>query len=741
MGMVPPKMGTFPALSKESRSHVDHENRSAQVPTVFEYLRSREVVTRGMARRLRPVAVVGSTCASATCPASDRSKDAGVADASIKGSPYIARTTSASSTSSSGSYSHRYSGVSFRQSPTTSLFANNGSNVADESQVSDFDMRMDSIAAATATEDSATDSEYEFDASMDVDDHPTAAPIKSRLNLPFRLFSNFSWSSSATRDSAMKPAINNISGNRSGMSPPYPPAKRRGSISSMSSSSSYMSQHHRHHRQPRLLDPVETKLSDHTSMGEYAARALPHSRREREFDVTALDKVFASVWLNDFEVVLGTKCNRLFVLNVETQRRVEIPAIVGHRSARGWSHGSVPTSYVNDGHSTVLSWQQQQQQQRQHQQEMQELHELRQRQRQPDGGATTEQQRQGRGSRRGQELSENSHCCGIHSIAINPSRTMIAVGSGHPTEFIQIYSLPSFAPIGILSGHTDMVFSVAWVSDTTLLSGSRDTTLRSWSLTDGESVAGTIRAVDERSEISLFNSEITRREHRGKVRDLKFNPITAQAATLSTDGTVKIFDASLSSGGGRTSRSNGMLGLISSIDLAYKDETVCLGLDLSQNIYAVGSASHISLIDPRASKLVHFIESCDEKWGVRSMAVEHGMLTIGGGCGRISFYDLRAQGYLSLARRARNVGVAEDEVTRGRSAPEVPIVVEGETRQFIESGRGWLNKDAFYMNHFRGTDIRNAVYTLSYDPSGVRLFAAGGPLQLNLCGSYAAIWE
>lgn len=34
-----------------------------------------------------------------------------------------------------------------------------------------------------------------------------------------------------------------------------------------------------------------------------------------------------------------------------------------------------------------------------------------------------------------------------------------------------------------------------------------------------------------------------------------------------------------------------------------------------------------------------------------------------------------------------------------------------------------------------------AIYTHSYDSSGTRLFAAGGPLPNTLVGNYAGIWQ
>ncbi|KAJ3102620.1 DDB1- and CUL4-associated factor 12 [Phlyctochytrium planicorne] len=424
-------------------------------------------------------------------------------------------------------------------------------------------------------------------------------------------------------------------------------------------------------------------------MQNVVSRSLPSRLEERQFNVVGMDKIFASVWLNDSEIVIGTKCNRLFVLNAMTSKKVEIPSIVGHRSAAGWAYGSVPAealdrptrntaSYYCGRGNRLLSTQ------------------ASPTQASGSGNSTEVFQRRD---------SETFQCCGIHSLAINPSGTMLAVGSGHPTEFIQIYSLPTFEPLAILSGHADMVFSVSWISDSILVSGSRDTTVKLWSLTE-ENKRFEVTAVNG-NPISIFQPLVSKKEHCGKVRDLKFNCNASQTATLSTDGTVKVFDAAT-------------LSLAMSVPLVYTNETVCLGLGHAENLYSVGSQSHISLIDPRVGSVVSIIDSCDDGWGVRSVSINNGVITIGGGYGRISFYDVRAQSYITWPERNS---------------------LSGTMSRFLQNGSGWLDKDQFYMNHFRGQDIRNAVYTLSYDPLGVRLFSAGGPLQLNLCGSYAAIWE
>ncbi|KAJ3278394.1 DDB1- and CUL4-associated factor 12 [Borealophlyctis nickersoniae] len=331
-------------------------------------------------------------------------------------------------------------------------------------------------------------------------------------------------------------------------------------------------------------------------------------------------------------------------------------------------------------------------------------------------------------------MPDHNHCSGVHSIAINPSRTLIAIGAGEPTEYIQVYRLPTFDPHAVLTGHMDMVFSVAWIDDHTLISGSRDTSVKMWRVAPSDSITSSsptpfhpiISTLPTLSgtPISIIPPVLSRQSHRSKVRDLQFNPHanrSAAAATLSTDGTVKIWDVST-------------LTVADSIPLFHTNETVCLALDAAAGTYAVGSQCHISFVDPRVAAVVASVDSVDEGWGVRSLSIDNGVMTVGGGLGRLSFFDVRAQRYIGWEHQdadKRNFG---NPLNHGTPAKD------GSPIQYLAVGAGWLQHDQVYMNHFQGLEVRNAVYTLSYDRTGTRLFAAGGPLQLNLRGCYAGLW-
>jgi WD repeat-containing protein 40A len=59
----------------------------------------------------------------------------------------------------------------------------------------------------------------------------------------------------------------------------------------------------------------------------------------------------------------------------------------------------------------------------------------------------------------------------------------------------------------------------------------------------------------------------------------------------------------------------------------------------------------------------------------------------------------------------------------------------------MQLGAGHLVTDRVWEEHFEGAAVYSAAYTHCWDPSGTRLFAAGGPLPFGLRGCYMGLWQ
>jgi len=279
--------------------------------------------------------------------------------------------------------------------------------------------------------------------------------------------------------------------------------------------------------------------------------------------------------------------------------------------------------------------------------------------------------------------------CGIHSIAIGPSG-VIATG-GQAPEDILLLDQTTLRPSSLLKGHGDWVFALAWLSDRLLVSGSRDRSVMLWDVKGG----GAKHGVQRPKAVRVY--------HKDKIRDLAFDHVTRQFATISTDGVLMVWD-------------EGTLEPAGSMTLEERQDLVCMTCATQRHLFACGSEAHVQLVDPRVPLTLRTIPavSASSPSGVRSLNFIEDMLTVGGGDGTLSFYDLRAGRYLELES---NNGL-----------------------KYVQTGRGYLKEDDVYRMHFSHQQTNNTVYTHCFDPTNTKLFVGGGPLPFGLCGSYAAVW-
>lgn len=253
------------------------------------------------------------------------------------------------------------------------------------------------------------------------------------------------------------------------------------------------------------------------------------------------------------------------------------------------------------------------------------------------------------------------------------------------------------------SAHRDWIFDITWLDDQFLVSGSRDGTVALWRITDD--LIEEVISCDVPSFLYVRPLALKVCKTADRVRSLCFNVRKLELVAISTNGYIHLWD------GTRFKQ-------LMSKRLPHNMENVCLSVNDEDHLYAVGSKAHTDLLDARTLQAVRKIQSRNSGCGIRSVSFRGNILTIGTGIGIMLFWDMRAGKFL------------ESTMNSNRAVQ-------------LKASKGWQARDDHYMQHPMDDSHKYlpAIYTHCYDASGIRLFAAGGPLQSQASGNYLALFQ
>lgn len=183
---------------------------------------------------------------------------------------------------------------------------------------------------------------------------------------------------------------------------------------------------------------------------------------------------------------------------------------------------------------------------------------------------------------------------GVYSIELNPSKTLMATVGQHGRD-VAIYRLPNLDPVCLgTKAHTDGILDLCWLDDDFLVSGGMDRQMALW-------------RIDDYPQRSYFSSSYDIDDERGstlpslpamaplrvkkcvgadKVRAVVFNQRNSEIVALSTNAYLHVWDP-------QTFHQK------MSRKLPHAMENVCLTQKEDSSLYAVGSKSHFTLLDPR----------------------------------------------------------------------------------------------------------------------------------------------
>lgn len=303
---------------------------------------------------------------------------------------------------------------------------------------------------------------------------------------------------------------------------------------------------------------------------------------------------------------------------------------------------------------------------------------------------------------------------GKHCIGFNRSRTMFATGGSDPADVVIVDGYTFETKLSLL-GHRDWVFGLAWVTDSHIVTGSRDCSVGLWNIDSDSRRTTTLDRNSVTSEVlqsqetAAGDAVVMNKDFSARVRDVKFCENSRHIVVLTSNAGVKFLDPARE------------LVKIQSFSVPNGIEAVCLALQPDK--LGIGCRSQAYLIDARMqarrSRIAVF-HSPDGDYGVRSIEFKDHLMSYGTGKGSLVFHDLRCGSSMFTA----NTSTTDRSLCGILKNP-----LSGWTRE---------NQYGFNSRIYGGP---HAIYSHKWDHSCTRLFFCGGPITCGVDGHFCGLYD
>lgn len=180
----------------------------------------------------------------------------------------------------------------------------------------------------------------------------------------------------------------------------------------------------------------------------------------------------------------------------------------------------------------------------------------------------------------------------VYAIEVNPSRTLLAT-VGQLGRDPAIYRLPKLDPLCLGNkSHKNNILCLCWLDDDFIVSGGIDGKMAIWRMDDFPRKPSILNSLNENDEDNDLLPAITPLRIKiclaaDKVRSIVYNNRDSKIIALSSDSNLHFWDPS-------------SFAQLKTFKMLNAMQGFCLAQKEDDSLYAMGSNTHFSLLDPRS---------------------------------------------------------------------------------------------------------------------------------------------